>query len=154
MGETPLTLELPKNESSYISVETPEGSIGSAILRDSSLVRGGAQFTSVNDYARADFLTAVPVSEDEKKVEKARNRFYASYGAFWFILPAAMIAGGVAGTYEAVNHDVGTWSTVRMGSNIAWGAALGITLYQVFRYLRVSKEDSTPIVKVPPKDKQ
>jgi hypothetical protein len=60
--------------------------------------------------------------------------------------------GGIAGTHEAVNHNAGTYSALRMGSNIAWGAALGITLYQVFRYLYVSREDSTPIVKVPPKD--
>jgi len=152
VGETPLTLELPRNESTFISVETPEGEIGSLIIQNSGLVRGSVQFTSANDNAKADFLTAVPVSEEEKKVENARRRFYTSYGAFWFILPAALLAGGIAGTHEAINHDTGTWSTVRMGSNIAWGAALGLTLFQAFRYLYVSREDSTPIVKVPPKN--
>ena len=152
-GETPITLELPKHESTYISVETPEGDVGSLIIRNSSLVRGSAQFTSANDYVKADFFTAAPVSEEEKKVENARRRFYTSYGAFWFILPAALLTAGIAETHEAVNHDAGTYSTIRMGSNIAWGAALGVTLFQVFRYLYVSRQDSTPIVKVPPKDK-
>ena len=151
-GETPLTLELPKNEFTYISAETPEGDIGSLIVQNSNLVRGSAQFTSANDYVKADFLTAPPVSEEEKKVENARRGFYTTYGAFWFILPAALLAGGIAGTYEAINYDAGTYSTIRMGSNIAWGAALGITLFQAFRYLYVSRKDSTPIVKVPPKD--
>jgi len=153
MGETPLALELPKNESTYISVETPEGDIGSLILRDSSLVRGSAQLSFANDFVKADFLTAAPVQEEEKRVENARKRFYTTYGAFWFILPAALLAGGIAGTHEAINQDAGTYSALRMGSNIAWGAALGVTLYQVFRYLYVSREDSTPIVKAPPKDK-
>jgi hypothetical protein len=151
-GETPLTLELPKNESTYVSVETQEGDVGSLIIQNSSLVRGNANFTSANDYVKADFLTARPVSEEDKKVENARKGFYSSYGVFWFVLPAALLAGGIAGTYEAINHDAGTWNTVRMGSNIAWGAALGITLSQVFRYLYVSRQDSTPIVKVPKKD--
>jgi len=153
MGETPLALELPKSESTYISVETPEGDIGSLIIQNSSLVRGNAQFTSSNDYVKADFFTAAPVSEEEKKVESARKKFYTTYGAFWFILPAALLAGGIAGTHEAINHDAGLYSTLRMGSNIAWSAALGVTLFQVFRYLYVSREDSTPIVKVTPKDK-
>jgi len=153
MGETPLTLELPKSESTYISVETPEGGIGSLILRDSNLIRGSAQFASANDFVKADFLTAPPVSEEEKKVENARRNFYSTYGAFWFVLPAALLAGGIAGTHEAISNDAGIYSIFRMGTNIAWGAALGVTLYQVIRYLYVSREDPTPIVKVPTKDK-
>jgi hypothetical protein len=153
MGETPLTLELPKNESTYISVETPESDIGSLIIRNSSLVRGNALFSSTNDFVTADFLTAAPVSEEEKKVENARRKFYSTYGVFWFVLPAALLAGGIAGTHEAINHDAGAYSLLRMGSNIAWGSALGVTLYQAFRYLYVSREDSTPIVKVSKKDK-
>jgi len=149
VGETPLTLELPKSESAYISVETPEGEVGSMILQNSNLVSGSAQFSSFNDYAKADFLTAFPVSEEEKKVENARKNFYKSYGAFWFILPAALLAGGIAETHEAINHNTGLYSTLKMGSNIAWGAALGFTLFQVFRYMYVSIEESTPIVKAP-----
>jgi hypothetical protein len=44
-GETPLALVLPRNEFSYISVETEEGEIGSAIYRDNSIVKGKPQFT-------------------------------------------------------------------------------------------------------------
>jgi len=152
MGETPLTMELPKSESAYISVETPEGEIGSIMLRDSNLVSGKAQFFSLNDYAKADFFTAVPVSEEVKKVENARKKFYTSYGAFWFILPAALLAGGIAETHMAINHNVGTWSTLRTGANLAWGAALGVTFFQIFRYMYDSMGDSTPIVKASPKE--
>jgi hypothetical protein len=147
VGETPLTIELPKTESTYISVETPEGQVGSVMLRNSNLVSGSAQFSSLNDRAKADFLTAFPVSENEKRVENARKKFYTSYGAFWFILPASLIAGGIAETHMAINQNTGTWSMLRTGANIAWGTALGVTLFQIFRYMYVSREDSTPIVK-------
>jgi hypothetical protein len=147
MGETPLTLELPKSESSFISVETHEGEIGSLIIRNSDLVRGSAQFISGNDFAKADFLTAAPVPEEEKRVENARNKFYSTYGAFWFILPAALLAGGIAKTHEVVHHNEELYSTLRMGTNIAWGAALGVTLYQIYKYLSAAKGEPTPIVK-------
>jgi len=147
VGETPFTMELPKSESAYISVETPEGEIGSVILRNSSLVGGSAQFSSLNDYTKADVFTSFPISEEEKRVENVRKKFYTSYGAFWFILPAALLAGGIAETHIAINQNAGTWNALRMGANIAWGSALGVTLYQVFRYLYTSTGDSTPIVK-------
>jgi len=151
VGETPLTLELPKSESAYISVETPDGEIGSVMLRNSSLVNGSARFSVVNDHAKADFFTAFPVSEEEKKVENARKNFYTTYGAFWFILPAALLAGGIAETHMAINPNAGSWGMLRTGANIAWGAALGVTFFQIFRYMYVSRGDSTPIVKAPPK---
>jgi len=149
MGETPLTLELPKSESAYISVETPEGEIGSMIIQNSNLVSGSAQFFSLNDNVRADFFTALPVSEEEKMLENTRKKFYSSYGTFWFVLPAALLVGGIAGTHEAIYQNVGTWSMLRMGANAAWVAALGVTFYQIFRYIRASGAVSTPIVKVP-----
>jgi hypothetical protein len=154
MGETPLTLELPKSESAYISVETPEGEVGSMIIQNSSLVSGRAQFFSLNDNAKANFFTAVPVSEEKKILENTRKKFYTSYGAFWFILPAALLAGGIAGTHEAINTNAGTWSALRMGANAAWVATLGVTFFQIFRYIRASEAVSTPIVKVPPKNNE
>jgi len=151
MGETPLTLELPKSESAYISVETPEGEVGSMIIQNSNLVSGKAQFFSLNDNVKADFFTTFPVSEEEKMLENNRKKFYTSYGAFWFILPAALLAGGIAETHEAIYQNAGTWNMLRMGANAAWVAALGVTFYQIFRYIRASEAVSTPIVKVPSK---
>jgi hypothetical protein len=151
MGETPLTLELPKSESAYISVETPEGEVGSMIIQNSNLVSGSAQFFSLNDNVKADFFTAFPVSEEEKMLENNRKKFYSSYGIFWFVLPAALLAGGIAGTHEAIYQNAGTWSMLRMGANAAWVAALGVTFYQIFQYIRASEAVSTPIVKAPSK---
>jgi hypothetical protein len=154
MGETPLTLELPKSESAYISVETPEGEVGSMIIQNSNLVSGSAQFFSLNDNVKADFFTAFPVSEEEKMLENNRKKFYSSYGTFWFILPVALLAGGIAETHMAINQNTGTWSMLRMGANAAWVAALGVTFYQIFRYIRASEAVSTPIVKAPSKNKE
>jgi hypothetical protein len=149
MGETPLTLELPKSESAYISVETPEGEIGSMIIQNSNLVSGNAQLYKLDDNVKADFFTAFPLSEEEKMLENARKKFYSSYGTFWFVLPAALLASGIAETHMAINQSAGAWSLLRIGANAAWVAFLGNTLFQLFRYVKASEAVPTPIVKVP-----
>ena len=170
VGETPLTLELPESEFSYISVETQEGEVGSIILRDNNLIRGNAQFTRENNFVMADFSTSIPVTKEEKIVENSRNKFYNSYGAFWIALPVALLASGIAGTYIASNDYASannlyrdTETRERMRSNATRGnliqyasnglivTSLGITFYQIYKYLTKSGGDSTPIVKVPPK---
>jgi hypothetical protein len=164
-GETPLVLELPRNEFSHISVETPKGEIGSVIFRDNNIVKGSAQFFGMDDSrGRADFITALPLLEEEKQVAKARDFFYRFYGAFWFVLPAALLTSGIANTYiEANNHYGGgsgtklsnSASTANFVSTAAYGmigAALGATFYQIFNYIKASGGDSTPIVKAVPKE--
>ena len=172
LGEAPLTMELPKTTLSYISVETPEGRIGTTVYRDSELVRGNAEFVS-RDRTEAVFSTRIPRSAEEKRVERARRGFYGFYGAFWFILPAALIVSGVAGTYISANNDYITNNPdpdtidydkyqrnyeraltarkVQIGANITWGVALGAVVFQIVRYLVISGRDSSPIVKAPPK---
>jgi len=153
LGETPFTLEIPRNEFSYISVETSSGEIGSVVYRDNNLVKGSAQFTGQPGGAReAVFNTKIPVSPEEKRVDRARRGFYGAYGAFWIILPLASLAANYAKNYLYTNEYKPLWLTVRIGANVAWGSALGVTLFQVFRYLYVSRADATPIVKVPRKE--
>ena len=148
VGETPLTLELPRTEFSYISVETPGGDIGSAVYRDNEMLKGSAQFVRQEDSVReAVFGTKKPVSPEEKRVERARRGFYGAYGAFWVILPVSLLTAGVANTYITVNENVNLWKGVRLGAHIAWGAALGVTFSQIFRYLYISGADAAPIVK-------
>ena len=170
VGETPLTLQLPKYQYSYISVETPSGETGSVVYRDNDLVRGSAQFVR-SDFTgggSAAFNTKVPVSPEEKRVDRARRGFYGAYGAFWVILPIALLTVGITGNYINANnqsiadgtydgdynmqkkiHDSATMArTVQIGATVSWTAALGVTFFQIFRYLYVSGGDSTPIVKV------
>jgi len=156
VGETPLTLELPRTQFSYISVETLDGEIGSAIMRDNNMVRGSAQFVrNDEDLGRADILTAVPTTKEEKRVENTRRNFYTSYGAFWFILPASLLTAGIAGTHiAATNSSTSFYGTLRTGAYGAMIASLGVTFWQIFRYLNVSGGDSTPINKAGAKDEE
>ena len=148
VGETPFTLELPRTEFTYISVETPEGDIGSAVYRDNNLVKGSAQFVRQEDNTRqAVFSTKRPIPPEEKRVEKARRGFYGAYGAFWIILPVSLLTAGVAGTYISAGENVKAWNGVRIGANVTWGVSLGVTFFQIFRYLYISGADAAPIVK-------
>ena len=172
-GESPLVLQLPRTQFAYVSVETPEGKTGSVVYRDNALVKGSAHFVKNSDVSgTAAFNTKIPVSAEEKRVDRARRGFYGAYGAFWIALPVALIAAGIAGSYvDAWNYvaatgmysDVDDYNTkkkiyddatfatnVRRAATITWSVALGVTFFQIFRYLYVSGGDSTPIVKTAP----
>jgi len=173
-GETPLRLELPRLAYNYISVETPEGEVGSIIYRGDDLVKGRADFVWADNRRRADFATSFPVSAEEKRVDRARRGFYAAYGAFWVILPVSLMAAGIAGNHiDAYNYYTSTpgadsnsqlyrdlydnavkYNYVRIGAHIAWGTALAVTISQIVRYLYVSGGDSTPLVKVSEKEQE
>ena len=173
VGETPLTLQLPRTEPVYITVETPEGEIGSVAYKENNLVKGRAQFVRKDEGAvsSAAFGTRVPVSPDEKRADRGRRGFYGAYGVFWVVLPAAIITGGIAKTFITSNNYVMSSGVlddnpesrqkvynsavlgrnIQIGSNIFWGAALGVTFFQIFRYLYLSGGDAMPIVRAPPK---
>ena len=160
VGETPLTLELPKSQYSYVSVETPAGNVGTAVYRDNSLVKGSAKFVRNDDTSGAAvFGTRVPVSPEEKRVDRARRGFYGAYGAFWILLPAGLLTAGVARTYaysdqqNNILYEPDYWGKIYLGANIVWGVALGVTLFQMVRYLYVSGADATPVVKASPVSK-
>jgi hypothetical protein len=140
------------------------------IYRNNDIMRGDARFIRSHDASggggTAVFNTRVPISPEEKRVDRARRNFYGAYGALWFILPAALLVGGVARTYIDANNQValtGGFSddpetrkriydnamrsrNIRLGTTIAWSATLGITFFQIFRYLYVAGTDATPIV--------
>jgi len=171
VGETPLVLELPRSSYAYISVETDDGEIGSVVYRDSNLIKGSAQFTRIEEdgaiRSNTAFSTMVPVSPEEKRVDRARRGFYGAYGAFWFILPASLLTAGIAQNYVHANNMAALrgmyiddydkrkkiYDNAMLGRNVAIGAysvmgvALGVTFFQIFRYLYVSGGDATPIVK-------
>lgn len=169
VGETPLALELPKTGFSYVSVETPEGEVGSAIYKDNSIVKGSAQFVwNDNSGGQADFSTMFPVSKEAQVVANARNSFYKYYGALWFILPAALLTAGIANSYidandyissnpggldqgarDRMGNSASQGTFVRAGAYGLMGAALGATFFQIYRYLKASGGDSTPIARVP-----
>lgn len=168
VGETPLAMDMPTADFAYISVETQEGEVGSAVYKDNALVRGSAQFVRMDGAGgNAIFSTSVPVSPDDKRVNRSRRGFYGAYGAFWVILPAALIIGGIAGSYvsaynygsstnaysdysareDAYNRAI-TGRNVSVGSTVFWASSLGVTFFMIGRYLYISnKAEAMPIVK-------
>jgi len=150
MGETPLSLELPRQEYVYISVETQDGEVGSIVYRDNNIAKGGAQFSWMDGRSRADFSTKLPVTAEEKRVDRARRGFYVAYGAFWVILPVSLLTAGFVS--PQIEYPGDKYYNVYLGSHVLWGTALAVTVSQIIRYLFVSGGDATPIVKVPKKE--
>jgi len=152
VGETPITLQLPSSDFSYITVETEEGEVGAVIVRDSAIVSGYAEFVRVgDDHGWADFMTMFPPTEEERQVERARNSFYRAYGALWIALPLSMLASGVARNHLNSNNpsQVSRANMIRTTSNVVIGATLGATFFQIFRYIRVSGTQAMPMVRPP-----
>ena len=167
MGETPMTLELPSSEYSYVSIETSAGEVGSAILRGNTVVKGSPNFTKINDESgKVDFVTLFPGLNEQKRVEKTRRGFYGIYGAFWIALPASLLVSGIAGTYIAskdyasstgmtVSDKVSSLATAgniaKMATYGVIGGTLAAVLFQAFRYIKASGGEAAPIFKAPPK---
>ena len=151
VGETPLALELPRHEFSYITVETEDGEMGSIIYRDNVIVRGDTQIVRMNgNRARADFITAPPLTEEERQVSRARNFFYRAYGALWIALPVGLLTAGVAGNHLNSNDPaaISRANALTMGAYGVIGAALGATFFYIWRYIRASGRDATPMARV------
>ena len=174
LGKTPLTIELPLSQFAYITVETPEGEIGTVIYRNNEIIRGNARFARNGDGRGITGTTIVhtmpPIPPEERRVERARRNFYRAYGALWIILPASLITAGIAGTHIQANNNAILNNThaadpatarrvydnarrahnVRIGAFSVMGVSLGVTFFQIFRYLRAASADATPLVPAPP----
>jgi len=154
VGETPLTLELPRHEFSYIAVETEDGDMGAVIFRDNRIISGGAQFVRMDEtYGRADFVTTPPLHEEDRQVASVRNSFYRAYGFLWFAVPIGLLATGFARNHTSSIEPgrVSRANVMRTGSNILIGAAVGTTVFQLFRYIRASRMEAMPMaMRIPP----
>jgi hypothetical protein len=158
-GTAPLSLELPREQFAYISVEAPSGETGSAVYLEDDIVRGGAEFVRAEkpgDEKSLAFTTRFFPSPEEKRVERARRAFYTSYGIFWVVLPAALIGSGIAQNYiNAYNYSGKMYDQALTGyyGSIAGYATMGISLaatfFFIFRYLYYSGADAAPLARYP-----
>jgi hypothetical protein len=160
-GYAPLTLELPRDEFTYISVEAPSGETGSAVYLSDRVVRGSAEFVRADrDGGERDlaFTTRLFPSPEEKRVEKARRAFYTSYGIFWFVLPAALLTSAISSSYiDAYNYSgnpaaydralKGYYATI--AGYTTMGVSLAGTFFFIFRYLYYSGSDAAPLARFP-----
>ena len=174
IGHTPLIVEVPHGQFAYITVETPDGDVGTLIYHNNNLIRGDARFVingadpSVG--ATAFVRTRPPIMPEHGRVERARRNFYRAYGALWIILPLSLLTAGVANTHIQANNmamagvsgaptDLDTLQriynnaviahNVRMAAFGVMGVSLGVTFFQIFRYLRAASADATPLVPQP-----
>jgi hypothetical protein len=160
-GYAPLSLELPLDQFSYISVEAPSGETGSAVYLSDSIVRGNAEFVREKkngEEGNLAFTTSLLPSPEEKRVERARNAFYTSYGIFWFVLPAALLTSAIASSYiDAYNYsgDPAAYDSAMrgyyatMGGYATMGVSLAGTFFFLFRYLYYSGSDAAPLARFP-----
>jgi len=164
LGQTPLTLRLPQNQFTYLSVETPEGETGSSILQGNRTYLGGAQFIQADAPEGKEtvlsFKTSLPPPVGETPVEEARRKFYGAYGRFWIVLPLTIFTLGLSRSYiEGVNNTpadqrTGDQETKAKVAYYAQGAAwglLGLSLaevfYRIFRYVRASSPEADPLAR-------
>jgi hypothetical protein len=163
MGTTPLALELPRDNFTYIRVETPSGEIGSAVYRGGRVVRGSAEFVRAPSGDILSYETSVPVSPEEKRVNTSRRRFYGAYGRFWVALPVSLLAIGIAGNYVNAYIYQGVPEmydpalkalNVQRGAYVVIGLAAADVAFRIFRYLYISRSDSVPITRFPKQEQQ
>jgi len=154
LGKTPLQLDIPRDQYSYISVETTAGETGSAVYRNGLAVRGNAEF--INAGSSLAIKTSVPVSPEEKRVATARNNFYSAYGRFWVTLPVTLLAINIAGNYinayprqnpqtSAMYNSALTSSYVQIGAYVLLGLSAAEIIYRIVRYLGTSGTNADPI---------
>ena len=162
VGETPISLDLPRYQFSYINVESPELETSSVIFRNNEIISGRADFQRTNEGGNLSFnYLMLP---EENRMENARRSFYRTYGAFWIVLPVSLLTAGIAGNYIqahnyalATNPDRSDYNEIlrraetaryiQLGANAAWITSLGLTLFQIYRYLRATGAEAEPNVR-------
>jgi hypothetical protein len=145
IGRTPLELKLMTNQAEHISVETPEGNIGSVVIPPGE---------------RQEAVLYLPVMPPPKdgRVEKSRRSFYGAWGRFWIALPLAWMTTGVASTVigaygnnvfrtEAQYNEAQAYYWTAMGVTALAGGFAVESIIRAFIYLYTSTKDETKAVK-------
>ena len=169
IGETPISLDLPQYQFSYINVESPELETSSVIFRNNEIVSGRADFQRTNEGGNLSFSNLM--LPEENRMENARQSFYRTYGAFWIVLPVSLLTAGIAGSYiQAHNYVLATnpgrsdyneiyrraetARYIQLGANAVWITGLGLTLFQIYRYLSATGAEAEPNVRAPSQEEE
>jgi hypothetical protein len=145
VGQAPLTLSLPINQLEYISIEGHKE-------------RASAVFTTPElptDTYNFSFKLKIPPA-GEKRVNRARSWYYWAWGGAWIAGIAAWITSGiysgqVTGWYNtgdpALAESATRMNVIKTGAIITLGAVGAYSVFQLVRYLYISTEKVTPIIK-------
>ncbi|MDR0472096.1 MAG: hypothetical protein LBH43_00230 [Treponema sp.] len=150
VGKAPLTIELLNQNAAYITVETQEGETGSAIISGGSVIRGNAQFSRAAENTLF-YKTSMPVDPNEKRINKAKLKFYGAYGRFWIALPVSMVVSGMAENHiNSFYSDKASYANyINIGAYTVLGLAGADLVYRLVRYLYISRSDADPIARFP-----
>jgi hypothetical protein len=133
MGETPMSLDLPRNQLEYVTVESPDGQEAEAVFLTPS---PNALPPAIRMPPRPEFLTRIlppslfppksrlegnelslrtttPYDPEEKRVDKTRRLYYWAWGGTWVSAIAAWMINGYANS--VVNsYNASTGPTMAM----------------------------------------
>jgi hypothetical protein len=147
VGDAPLTLRLPLNQLNYVELAAENGEAAKAVFPSPDFP----------DESRSLSLKLkIPPSIGQKRVNKARGKYYWAWGTTWISAITWWIASGMFDARSLAvpysNSDAFYNGTVTM-QYVKWGGialvatAAAYDLYQLARYIYTSTEDTTPIVK-------
>jgi hypothetical protein len=152
-GEAPLTLRLPANRFEYVHLETAGEETAEAVFL-------APQIFNEND--TLSLKTKIPPPTGQKRVEKARRRYYWSWAGTWIAGAAAWMTYGLFTTYtNTYNSTPGTQNLsmdlydqtmtlyyINIGALALVGTAVAHEIFQMARYIYTSTQGAAPIVKV------
>jgi hypothetical protein len=146
VGEAPLTLRLPIDQLSYVTAETAGGEEAKVVFT----------MPDMPDEAFDLSLKIRMPPSGVRRVNKARARYYWSWGATWITGIAAWVTYGIfTSQNEALSQSTSREfqnSTQRMyyvsiGAIGLLGAVVAYDLFEMVRYLRTAAGNSTPIAR-------
>jgi hypothetical protein len=148
VGEAPLTLRLPVNQFDYVHLETMGGESAEAVFLTPEIF-------NAND--TLSLKTKIPPPTGQKRVEKARRRYYWSWGGTWIAGAAAWMISGLSTAYtNAYNpyrstpemyDQTMTLYYANIGALALVGTAVAHEIFQMARYIYASGQGAAPIVK-------
>ncbi|MDR1867035.1 MAG: PEGA domain-containing protein [Treponema sp.] len=136
LGDTPLHVTIPADQTEYLRLESMDGRTASAIIE------GGAPLS--NATALKPFLN---YTSPQAELEKKRRQFYNAFGRFWLTLPIAILATGinssetVAGNlFPNIQLNRPLTMSITVGSWVLFGLTTAEVIYRASRYIGFASE--------------
>jgi len=147
VGEAPYNLRIPINTFGYISAEAGNGQVAQIVF---------PTYNAPEEIFDFSIKLKMPYQAGQRRVNKARGRYYWSWAATW---AAVMLAWSSSGNFKGRNeaipytssydfwNETKTWSNINTGSMIVLGAVAAYNFFELARYLYASTENATPIAR-------
>jgi hypothetical protein len=145
VGEAPYNLRLPIDTLAFLTAESRNGQTAKIVFPSPDMPEQSYNLS---------VKLKQPLQQGQMKVNKARSRYYWSWGATWI---AAILTWGANGMYASYGDVISqtssedffnegkTWYYIYGGSLIALGVTAAYNIFELVRYLYTSTEGATPI---------